>query len=88
MTIAGGAWLQQVQRGRVLIYDLRVTLGGDKRYFILRVPLTRKAAFLRVIDEDQGYRLEDFGEILYRGWDEPDEELKAELSEKYGLCYS
>lgn len=67
------------------ICDLRLTLNGEARYFIVSVPPAKRAAFLRAVEKDAGFILEDFCKILHRGWDEPDAEFKAQLKEWYGL---
>lgn len=51
----------------------------------MRIPPARQAAFLNAVARDAGFRLEDYGDILHRGWDEPSEELKASLREQYGM---
>ena len=75
----------KIQAEKALVYDLRVTLKGEARYFIIMVEPAKRNAFLKAVEQDNGYVLEDFGEILHRGWDEPSEELKTELREKYGM---
>jgi len=68
-----------------LIYDLRARLRGEQRYFILSVTPAKHNAFLQLVKKDAGFRLEEYGEILYRGWDEPNEEIKALLRAQYGM---
>jgi hypothetical protein len=75
----------QAIRAEDCIYDLRATIHKERRYFIVRVAAAKRAAFLRAVEKDAGFRLEDFAEILHRGWDEPDEALKAQLKAQYGL---
>jgi hypothetical protein len=76
---------QQITREKALVYDLRVTLSGEARYFILKVHPVKHNAFLLAVKKDAGFTLEDFGDILHRGWDEPDDGLKAELRQQYGM---
>lgn len=75
----------QAIRAEDYIYDLRATINNERRYFIVKVPSAKRAAFLRAVEKDAGFRLEDFAEILHRGWDEPDDELKSQLHAQYGL---
>ncbi len=75
----------RIEQSRALVYDLRVTLNAERRYFIIRVERSRHAAFLRAVERDQGFIFEDFGDILHRGWDEPDEDLKADLRQRFGM---
>ena len=74
-----------IARGSALVYDLRVTLDGEARYFIVKANPAKRAAFLNAVEKDSGFRLEDFGQILHRGWGEPGEALKALLREEYGM---
>lgn len=76
---------QHVTREKALVYDLRVMLQGEARYFIVKVSPAKQRAFLQAVERDAGFRLEDYGDILHRGWDAPDEELKAHLREQYGM---
>lgn len=85
MTIAVGAFSQRVLSSRALVYDLRTTLADQRRFFIVEIMPARHDAFLRAVDSREDIRLEDFGTILHRGWDEPDDELKADLSLRFGM---
>lgn len=76
---------ERITRERSLVYDLRAVLNGEKRYFIVKVPSAKQAAFLRAVNKNAGFRLEDYGDIMYRGWDAPDDELKAILRSQYGM---
>jgi len=77
----------QITREKSLVYDLRAALNGEQRYFIVKVPPAKRRAFLKAVEKDAGFRLEDYGDILHRGWDEPDDELKELLREQYALPY-
>jgi hypothetical protein len=72
-------------RSRALVYDLRATLHGERRFFIVEIFSAKHAAFLRALDQGEESRLEDFGAVLHRGWDEPDDELKADLHRRFGM---
>ncbi len=75
----------RIAKESALVYDLRVTLDNEPRYFIVQVtPATRKA-FLAAIEADAGFTIEDYGTILHRGWDEPSDALKQELHDKFGM---
>ncbi len=76
---------EQVSRGKALIYDLRAIINDEKRYFIVKILPAKHQAFLQTIDKNSGFRLEDFGQILYRGWDEPEEKIKEILRKQYGM---
>jgi hypothetical protein len=75
----------RIEKETALVYDLRVMLEGDARYFIVKIPPTKRAAFLDAVAKDAGFTLEDYGEILYQGWGEPSEEVKAMLRARYGM---
>lgn len=85
MTIAVGAFSQRVLSSRALVYDLRTTLHGERRFFIVEVTPAKHDAFLRAVDSREDIRLEDFCTILHRGWGEPDQELKADLNRRFGM---
>ena len=76
---------EQITREKALVYDVRVVLNEEPRYFIIQIPPAKRVAFLHALEKDAGFRLEDYGDILYRGWDAPDDALKAELRERYGM---
>ncbi len=62
---------ESTARKEALVYDLRAVMNDEQRYFIIKVTPAKQAAFLRAVEKDAGFRLEDYGDILYRGWDEP-----------------
>jgi hypothetical protein len=78
----------KLMKNSALVYDLRMIVDGDARFYILKVHPAKHTAFLHAMKTKQAYTLEDFAEIIERGWDEPCEELKAELHEKYGMYQS
>ena len=80
-------FVEQITREKSLVYDLRAVLNGEQRYFIVKVLPAKRTAFLKAVEKDAGFRLEDYGDILHRGWDEPDDELKEMLREQYALPY-
>jgi hypothetical protein len=75
----------KISREKFLVYDLRVTLNGEDRFFVIKIIPAKNALFLQAINENTGFRLEDFGEILHRGWGEPTDKLKQTLQEQYGM---
>jgi hypothetical protein len=75
----------KIVREAALVYDLRAKVNGEARYFIIKIPRAQRGAFLAAVAKDAGCRLEDFGEVLHRGWDEPPQELKADLYRAYGM---
>ncbi len=76
---------QSITQQAELVYDLRATLNNEARYFIVKVPSAKRAAFLKAVEKDEGFRLEDYGTVLHRGWDEPGDELKTKLNKAYGM---
>lgn len=62
-----------------LIYDLRYVLNGKKRFFIIKVKPALHNLFKRTISENKGYNLENFGTILFSGYNEPNDEIKSTL---------
>jgi hypothetical protein len=77
----------RVTRENALVYDVRVVLNDEHRYFIIKVPSVKRSAFLQAVEKDKGFRMEDYGDILHRGWDEPEDDLKKILRVQYGLPY-
>ncbi len=78
---------ESMQRKDALVYDLRAVVNGELRYFIIHVTPAKQATFLHTVEKDAGYRLEDYGDILHRGWDEPEDALKEQLRQEYGMSY-
>lgn len=75
----------RIAASRALIYDLRVFMQNEHRYFIIQVTPAKQHAFLKAVEQDKGFRLEDYGDILCRGWDEPSNRLKHTLHTQYGM---
>jgi hypothetical protein len=75
----------KVARETTLVYDLRVTLGEQPCFFILRVHPAKQRALLAALQEKRGLDLETFGTILHRGKGEPPQELKFALQQEFGL---
>lgn len=67
------------------VCDLRAVVNDEQRYFIIKVTPAKQAAFLWAVEKDAGLKLEDYADILYRGWDEPEADLKEQLRQEYGL---
>jgi hypothetical protein len=69
-----------------LVYDIRTSDENDNAVFIIfEAEKSKRKAFLEKMAGDNIINLEDYGTILHQGYGEPDEALKAELKEKYGL---
>ena len=85
MKLAATNFTQNIIKQSAIVYDLRVNLNNEDRYFIIRIEPAKRTAFLNAVKKDSGFRLEDFGEILHRGWNEPDDELKAQLREQFRM---
>ena len=79
------SFAEKMEAKSALVYDLRVTISGKKKVFIVKIRPTSHKAFLRAVAEDKGFNLRDFGEVLYHGEGEPPETLKQELRKKYGM---
>lgn len=79
------SFASKILRDTAIVYDLRVRLDGEERYFILEISPARHQAFLRAVEADAGYRLEDYGKILHRGWNEPSPGVKYQFHTLYGL---
>ncbi len=76
---------EKIDAETALVYDLRVKLNGEDRYFIIKIDPDKQQEFLANVENRVEYILEDYGEILYRGWDEPSDELKERLRQLYGM---
>ncbi len=70
------------------VVDLRVTLGGEARYFIVQLKPTHVQAFKQAVARDEGFTIEDYGTILHRGYGEPEDSVKTMLHARYGLVYA
>jgi hypothetical protein len=81
------SFAKSITQNDALVYDLRAVVNDEQRYFIIRVMPAKQAAFLQTVEKDAGFRLEDYGDVLYRGWDEPEDNLKKQLRQEYGLPY-
>jgi hypothetical protein len=69
-----------------LVYDLRWSDENGTDFFaIFEAEKSRHAAFLEKMKSEATFNLKEFGKVLHLGFDEPDEALKAELREKYGM---
>ena len=68
-----------------LVYDLRITIDGIKKFFIVKIKSTHHQAFLQALKKNAGFDLADFGTIIYSGRNEPSEQIKAILREKYDM---
>ncbi|MEZ5691557.1 MAG: hypothetical protein R3D71_07825 [Rickettsiales bacterium] len=76
---------ERLTKETALVYDFRATIDGEDRFFIIKVSPTKRKAFLKAVKDNATFQLEDFGEILHRGWGEPTDDLKQHLQEKYGM---
>jgi len=73
-------------RQKTIVYDLRLPgFNGVVEFFILEVEPSKRKNFLRDREAGKIKRLTDYGTILHSGDGEPSPELKAELTEKYGM---
>ncbi len=79
------SFVARIIHANALVYELRVPINAEERFFILEVAPAKRAAFLAAVAADTGYILEDFGTVLHRGWGEPPEALKRELHRVYGM---
>lgn len=75
----------KIDSEKALVYDLRLNLKGEDCYFIIKVKPELNSNFLSVVEKDNGYKLSDYGQILYHGLGEPSDELKDHLREKYSM---
>lgn len=82
--LAGG-FAENIEREGALVYDLRIHDQGMDLFFIIKVNPIRHDAFLRIIKNNPGFDLKDYGEILYLGEGVPSEEIKQEMREKYSM---
>ena len=79
------SFAEKYKNASALIYDVRLTLNDEARYFIINVNPNKHLQFKRAIAEDMGFRLDDFGEILHRGWGEPENDIKQLMHAQYGM---
>jgi len=83
---AGGNMATRIIREKAIVYGVWVKQpNGDKAYFIVEVDKAKDNEFLKRFESKEVFDFEDYGKLLYKGWSEPDDELKAEFRDKYGL---
>lgn len=75
----------RITRESALVYDLRFHLHDLTAWYIFQADRTKHEAFKKAFAATGSIKLEEYGKILHFGWDEPPEELKAELNRKYRL---
>lgn len=73
------------ERDTALVYDLRATINGERLYFIIKLEPAKHQAFLDMLNTEAGGILEEYGEILFCGWNEPPDDRKAYLRERFGM---
>ena len=59
--------------------------NGKRAWCIIDVPKAKYKEFKRLLDSGSVFHIPDYGTILYKGWDQPSAEIKAEMREKYGM---
>ena len=83
---AGTSMTAKIIREKALVYGLWVDQPGNRKaYFVLEVESAKHNDLKRLLGSGESITLTDYGNILYSGWTEPDDTLKAEFREKYGL---
>ena len=78
-------YAEQITREKALVYDMRAVVNGEARYFIIKVEPAKRVAFLRALEKNEGFRLEDYATVLHRGWNAPEDALKEALHKRYGM---
>jgi hypothetical protein len=72
-----------------LVYDIRWTDENDTAFYaIFEAQKSRHSAFLERMKGQGTFNLEDYGQVLHLGFNDPDDALKAQLREKYGMYES
>jgi hypothetical protein len=77
----------KIIREKALVYDLRFPEEQHQPFFILEIAATNHKEFKRVLKRITSANLQQYGTILFSGYGEPPDDLKAELSAKYGMTY-
>lgn len=83
-----GSFVAQIIKGKVMVCELAFAAhsGIGQAWYVLQVDSAKAKEFKESLKESGPITLTDYGEILHFGWGEgPDDALKAELHEKYGL---
>jgi len=82
----GNSMAARIIREKAIVYGAWVKQpNGDKAYFIIEVDKAKDNEFLKHFESKEVFDFEDHGQLLYKGWNEPEEELKAKFRDKYGL---
>lgn len=84
-TKGGANFTARIIKEKALVYDLRFPEGEREAYFILEVERAKHKDFKHALTQQAPGDLRDYGKILYSGYGEPAESIKAELREKFGM---
>lgn len=83
---SGGDFVASIIRQKALVYVLSCRFDDRKAWYIFEVEPAKRKEFEKRFSAGESFDATDYGTILHSGWGEgPDEALKAELREKYGL---
>lgn len=77
----------KVMKSSALVYDIRWLdeETGAERFVIFQADKPRHRLFLEKMEGNEPFQLADYGTILHQGSGEPDEALKEELRQSYGM---
>jgi hypothetical protein len=84
-----GGFAGQLTKSRDIVYDLRCPdLDGDPCYYILKIEPAKHERFLVALESNLRFNMSDYGELMYFGRGEPEDELKSYLRDTYGMYRS
>ena len=76
----------KILKQTALVYDIRWRdVSSTSFYAIFEADKGKHAAFLERMKSDETFNLKDYGTVLHLGFGEPDEALREELRQKYGM---
>ena len=81
-----GGFAAKILKQTALVYDIRwKDKSGTAFYAIFEAEKNRHRAFLEKVKGDDTFNLKEYGKVLHIGFGEPDDALKEELREAYGM---
>jgi hypothetical protein len=78
-------FVAKIIKESALVYDIRLKRGELDTFMILQVEKSKHANFLKKMEGTEPFDATEFGTILHQGLAEPNDALKEELREKYGM---
>jgi hypothetical protein len=80
------SFVAKIIKESALVYDIRTKdKQGNAVFFIIEIEKSKHNAFREKMAGDFTINLLEYGKILHQGYGEPDDTLKAQLRDAYGM---